>query len=186
MDTPLIAVAENGHDNCVAQLLKAGVDVNLTDDMGNTALMWASMTDHWKCVSALLGTGVDVNKANNHGDISLMCAARKGDEQGLSELISAGADVNKVNKLGNTSFTIARSKHHEQCMTILTTGGAGVNMSDLHSRESVDGLEIIKADTTIEMANGEGELNTSKSMSLKQECVLSKDSDTAMKADSVK
>ena len=51
-----MVAAENGHDNCVVQLMKAGAEVNTTDDLGNTdvgamADMWASMADKankWK------------------------------------------------------------------------------------------------------------------------------------------
>ena len=185
--TPLMVVAENGHDNCVAQLIKLGADVNIADDMGNTALMWASMADQYKCVSALIEAEADVNKANNHGYVSLMCAAKKGDDQWFSDLIRAGADVNKVNKLGSTAFTIASSQHHEKCINVLTKEAVGVNTSKLHSEESIDGHECRNDDTIGEMVDVEGDLDTSESllMNLQQECVLSEESDTAMKAHSM-
>ena len=146
--------------------------MNIDDDMGNSALLWASMADQYECVSALLKEGAIVNKANKHGYVSLMCAARKGDDQWLSDLIRAGADVNRISKLGETAFIIASSKNHQQCMSILRQEGVDVNTSHVPSSDSISQggadvntshippSDLISQEMETNQINGDNQVNT--------------------------
>src|SRR5690242_13451228 len=60
-------------------LLKLGVDVNVQDHLGNSALHYASAAGHVQAVSRLLANNkIQVNVANNMGDTPLhkVCLSR--------------------------------------------------------------------------------------------------------------
>ena len=91
----LIRAAINGHDTCVAGLIKAGADVNKTDQYGANALMRAAY-GYDKCVDVLIRAGA-------HGITSLMQTAMNGSEKCIDILVRAGADVNARSKNGFTA-----------------------------------------------------------------------------------
>ena len=70
-------------------LLKA--DVNVKNNNGTTALIWAASNGHAKVVSALIAAGADVNVKNNNGTTALMWAAYNGHAKVVSLLKKAGA-----------------------------------------------------------------------------------------------
>lgn len=63
-DLPYIhEAAKRGHADQVKELVdtpEGKKDVNSTDPLGNTPLLWAVMGDHDECVKVLLGAGVFV------------------------------------------------------------------------------------------------------------------------------
>jgi ankyrin repeat protein len=59
--SPLILSAQNGHLGCVKLLLKAGADVDTTDDSGKPALAYAVKSDSLDIAEALIQRGANVN-----------------------------------------------------------------------------------------------------------------------------
>src|SRR4030042_2013853 len=59
----LLSAASKGHTNGAAMLIEHGVDVNLKDNDGMTALMWAAREGHTDAVAMLIDKGSDVNSS---------------------------------------------------------------------------------------------------------------------------
>ncbi|ACO61073.1 predicted protein, partial [Micromonas commoda] len=59
--TPLHVAAKEGHTPVVAELIRAGADVNVPSSDGATPLMWAASNGHEACALALIQAGADVN-----------------------------------------------------------------------------------------------------------------------------
>ncbi|MBQ7069621.1 MAG: ankyrin repeat domain-containing protein, partial [Synergistaceae bacterium] len=79
----------------VITAIKYGVDVNVKDNDGWTALMRAADNGNAEAVNILIKAGADVNAKNNYyGSTALMIAARQGNAETVNALIKAGADVN--------------------------------------------------------------------------------------------
>ena len=55
--------AIEGHAPVITELIKAGADVNATDDYGNTPLHYATRSREEDCVALLLALGAGVHKA---------------------------------------------------------------------------------------------------------------------------
>ena len=55
--------AENGRTKCLKLLLKAGPDVNKSDEFG-TSLKYAICSGSYDCACALIEAGADVNSRN--------------------------------------------------------------------------------------------------------------------------
>lgn len=71
------AVGES-HEACMRTLVELGADVNMANECGYTALMFAAMTGREACVRALIKLRADVNKANKDGGTALMLAETGG------------------------------------------------------------------------------------------------------------
>ena len=77
----LISAVRNRHTESVEQLLKYGVDVNVTDDSGNTALMKSIKVSSNSVFHLLLNHGADVNAENNKGETALYLAVTQSHEE---------------------------------------------------------------------------------------------------------
>ena len=99
---PLISAAWKGHSNCLSELIGSGAYVNMRNNEGSTALMYAA--GHAACVSQLIGSGAEVNIQNNNGLTALILSAMSGHTVCLHELIGSGAHVNMQDDIGQTAL----------------------------------------------------------------------------------
>lgn len=80
--TPLffaVVSGPNGHPDVVGLLLKAGSEVNLTDNKGRSALHYAAELGQDDTIEMLLAAGADPNVAeNNTGRTALHLAIENG------------------------------------------------------------------------------------------------------------
>ena len=126
--TPLIYAAENGHDNCLELLIKAGADVN-RQKVGKTALSAAAENGENKCVDMLIEAGADVNPKKFIGETILMLAVEH--EKCVESLIKAGANVNAScagrNGTSITATYYAAEFGYDKSLRLLLEAGADVN-----------------------------------------------------------
>jgi uncharacterized protein len=74
----LLTMVENGYVSMVTLLLEKGVDPNVKDSMGRTALLLAVSNGKEEVVELLLEKEADLNASNSVGRTALMLAAEKG------------------------------------------------------------------------------------------------------------
>ena len=66
--TPLIAAIYQGNTNVAHYLIASGADVNIPDNSGKTAIMWAMISDdNVDIVKDLIAHGADLNARDKHG-----------------------------------------------------------------------------------------------------------------------
>ena len=78
MADALIDAVEKNDVPLVKNLIERGVDVNVVDRDGVTALIWAARKGFRECAKLLLGANADVEKANRFGWAPLHHASRNG------------------------------------------------------------------------------------------------------------
>ncbi|MBI3676793.1 MAG: ankyrin repeat domain-containing protein [Proteobacteria bacterium] len=130
--SPLMRAAAEGNADVVKALLAHGAQVDLRNEIGETALMsGAKGGGDRDTVAALLAAHPDVNARNNDGQTALMYAvgARKVDitegdynadlEDVVSELLAAGADPSIQDKDGNTALSLAKSPKYQTALPLL-------------------------------------------------------------------
>ena len=83
--------------------LKAGADVNVTDKLYRTALMWAATWGHEKCVDLLIGEDADADMEDTDGKTALI---KTKNYKCACALISAGADINKQDERGGLGWLL--------------------------------------------------------------------------------
>ena len=83
-------VAEIGNVDMMIGLINSGIDINMQNDDGDTALICAAREGKDKCVEILCKKGADINMQNKFRNTALICAALKGKEKCVEILCKKG------------------------------------------------------------------------------------------------
>lgn len=99
--TALMQAAQCGQSWSVWKLLQMGASIDMRDDDGRTALMWAVMYGHKDTAQSLLENGkADIDAKDNGGSTPLMLAAERGHREVIEMLLEKGANINEKNVVG--------------------------------------------------------------------------------------
>jgi ankyrin repeat protein len=133
--TPLMTAASYrpGYAQSVAMLIEAGADVNLRDDKGETALMYAVRSHTPKIVEHLLLAGADVNARSEKGSTALMaCVGERSTpaDTYVNMLLAGGADPNIQDENGRTALIKAAINERASSIKALLAGGAPPDLRD--------------------------------------------------------
>lgn len=117
----LIWAAEDGNNQVVAELIKAGADVNSKTAVGGTnALALAAQNGHLEVVRTLIEAGADVNEPAIEGWTPLMKAAFFGHEGIAQTLLEAGAEPGARDANGKTAIDHAKRAGNQQIVGLLS------------------------------------------------------------------
>uniref|UniRef100_A0A3Q2PN88 Oxysterol-binding protein n=1 Tax=Fundulus heteroclitus TaxID=8078 RepID=A0A3Q2PN88_FUNHE len=162
--TALHLACNSGHRDVVEELLKAGVDVNLQDNVGDTPLHKAAYTGRKEIVLLLLRYDARATIINGAAKIPkdvteddeiitmleaaerremrrreerLLEAAREGDLSTLSKLLGAqeAPDINCRDSVGNTPLHCAAYRGQKHCITKLLKSGASPNVRNTNGMQ---------------------------------------------------
>ena len=107
-----------------------GLNVDIRDGNGDTALHKAVREGHLQVIQVLVSSGADVDMKNKFGNTALHWAAHEGHLQVVQHLLSSGADVNVKDNDGYTALHWAARKGNLQVLQHLLSSGADVNVKD--------------------------------------------------------
>lgn len=154
-NSPLHYSAAHGHHEIVYLLLESGVDINLRNYRGQTALMQACQHGHWEVVQTLTIFKANIHKADYlNGGTALHLAAlnghtrcirliladyipstgnfwnalQTGDQKSISEFDQSGLRevINKTSDGGITALHMAALNAHVESVQLLLDLGASV------------------------------------------------------------
>ena len=123
--TALMLAAQRGHSAVVAELVKAGADVNVKDRNGMTAVLLARNYDVIHQLWIQHAGGVTHLSKEDRSRI-LWHACDKGDLSMIQSLIKAGCDVDHVHK-GQTLVMMATLRGHDRIVKELILANCDVN-----------------------------------------------------------
>jgi ankyrin repeat protein len=104
----------------VQLLLKHGVDINLQNHMGQTALHKASQCGHLGTIELILNQNVDVDALDHGGSTPLHLAISNG-HLGIAQLLlKHGASVHTQNNRGETLFQAASARGLQEITELLS------------------------------------------------------------------
>ncbi len=144
-------VVRGGCLDSVLALLNEGVDVNIQDDDGDTALHIAAAEDRLDIVQALLNAGADVSIKNFKSATSLCMAAKNGNLEMASLLLDAEEDIEvscEEGEWGPVHYAALRN-HSDVVLLLLNRGYEAdaqdtIGMTPLHIAAENNSLDVLK------------------------------------------
>jgi len=166
--TPLMHAVKQQNPQMVEMLANFGANVNISDDLEDTALVWASSMNNFEIVKILLEKGADPDKGNFtpvmwsafHGNVqmlklfleyranlnsrthegwtALMWTAEKGNIQAMWELLRRGAKVNMQNNTGQTALMFASRSGNIATVGLLLKKGGDSSIVDFDKKTALD------------------------------------------------
>jgi len=167
VDQEIIDAVKTHDVKAVEALIDQGVDVNIVQADGSTALHWAVEANNLAIVDLLLKAGASVSAENDYGVMPLWLAATNGSAEIINKLLQAGASVNKTLPTGESVLMTAARTGKVDAIELLLRHGANINavqtskgqsalmwaISEQHF-EAVDTLIRHGADITLRTASG--------------------------------
>lgn len=122
--------AIKGCTELVEYLVHIGIDVNLTNNKGDTPVLWAARWNHLQTARSLIYLGANLQHQNDKGSSPLYWAVRYGFEDMVELLINEGkADVHQERTMGLRSpIVLAATLGYATITEILLKNGANANI----------------------------------------------------------
>ncbi|XP_059151252.1 uncharacterized protein LOC131937670 [Physella acuta] len=141
----------DGRDKEVKRQLKRKVEVNLVQQDGWSALMFASKFGHKKIVELLIKHGANVACVDRSGRDALMIASEFGHDTTVQLLLKHGADVTRCKRVGWNAFMLASKNGHNAILERLLESGADINQSNLIGQNALLLAAEFGHDKTVEL-----------------------------------
>ncbi|MDF1861600.1 MAG: ankyrin repeat domain-containing protein [Verrucomicrobiales bacterium] len=116
----LIVAAGAGDFESLVFFQDAGLEIDSTDQNGNTALIKASSAGQLATVERILGMGADPRHVNVAGRDALLAASAMGYDEVARMLMSRGADAELKDKEGWSALSIAAYNGHSDVVSLLS------------------------------------------------------------------
>jgi ankyrin repeat protein len=116
----VLDLARTGDTEQLAELLDAGVPVNLTNAAGDSLLILAAYHAHQDMVRLLLDRGADTARVNDRGQTALGAAVFRQAGGIVELLLAAGADPRHG---GRSAIEVARFFQLEEMLRLLEPAG---------------------------------------------------------------
>jgi ankyrin repeat protein len=127
----LTELAYQGDINSIAKLLKQGINPDIPDHNGETALIAASSKGYLAIIKLLINYGADINYAPDNGWSALAAAIVRKQEDIVDLLLEAGATLTPSKLyIGKPPLMLAAMYGHEKIVQSLLRKGAPLDRID--------------------------------------------------------
>jgi|GEM_PF-5802001 hypothetical protein len=126
-------------------------DVNITDYIGSTALIYAAANGRTEAVRALIDKGANVNAVDTTANSALMQASINGHADTVQALIKAGADLDEKDSTGSTALICAVIKNRIDPIKSLIKAGAYIDNKDCIGRTALIYAAIFENAEAVEL-----------------------------------
>ncbi|MDL4619908.1 ankyrin repeat domain-containing protein [Citrobacter amalonaticus] len=126
--TDYLMAAQQGDVETLISCLEQGVDVNICNRHGQTAIILASLHQKYDCVTALIRAGADINQQDQTCLNPFLLSCLNNDLTLLRLILPANPDLNRLTRFGGVGLTPACEKGHLDIVkTLLTQTTINVN-----------------------------------------------------------
>ena len=130
-DKNFFKVATEGNTIAIDLFLTAGIDPNIKNPSGYTALMLAGMGGHTEiCKSILKNNKTDPNAKGLQDATALHLTAKKGNTAAVQIILSFQAKVDAEDKFGTTPLMYAAELGQTRCCEALLIKGAKIDFQN--------------------------------------------------------
>lgn len=107
-----LIAAEQGQLETLKKCLDNGVDINLANRQGRTAVINASLNKHYECVSFLINAGADIDKQDQTCFNPFLLSCLNNDLTLLRLVLPANPNLDLLTRFGGVGITPASEKGH--------------------------------------------------------------------------
>lgn len=131
--SPLMIASEHGHLDVVRFLCKQvdSFHVNIANQAGGTALIYAAAAGHLAVVRYLIDAGAAINAQTKDGHSALTKAAQRGHTEVVKELLRDRASAAQVTATGHSALVLAALGDYDACVEVLVS--ANTDMAAFNS-----------------------------------------------------
>ena len=129
----LFAAAERDDSLVVEELAKKGLDLNVTDNEGKTAVFYANRNRCIAALSTLINCGATFKLEEIDAKAVLFFAAQEGDPDDIKVLYSKGVDLNITDSKGKTAVFYA-NKNCVEALCELIAHGASFELEEIDAK----------------------------------------------------
>lgn len=130
--TPSMLLLQKRANSVFKLMLQKGINVNATDNDGNTLLFYALRYNLFDTANDLIEKGASVNIQNNNGITPLMIAACASDIAPIKAILNKEVNIDFQDLYyKNTALDLAISRYNEEIAKILLDAGASCSLSDI-------------------------------------------------------
>lgn len=144
-ETPLLIATHENFIDIAKQLIDAGADINVQDQISDSPYLYAGAQGKTEILAYMLDKQVpDQQKVNRFGGNALIPAAEKGHLDNVKLLLKDGrSDIDHQNNYGYTALIEAvalrdGSEIYQQIVKVLLEGGADKTLKDNTGRTAED------------------------------------------------
>lgn len=119
--TDYLMAAQQGDVETLISCLEQGVDVNICNRQGQTAIILASLHQKYDCVTALIRAGADINQQDQTCLNPFLLSCLNNDLTLLRLILPANPDLNRLTRFGGVGLTPACEKGHLDIVKALLT-----------------------------------------------------------------
>jgi ankyrin repeat protein len=131
----LMMLDDDATSDLVWDLLNAGAEVNLKDNVGNTPLMQVATLNNLEALKTLLDAGADVNFKNKQGRTALLLAASEGLVNNVRALVLGGADINAIDEDDMDALAHAAENDHAAVVRFLKSKGVSETVAKVEKEQ---------------------------------------------------
>ena len=107
-----LTAAEQGQLDVLKKCLDNGIDINVTNRQGRTAIINASLNKHYECVSLLISAGADIDKQDQTCFNPFLLSCLNNDLTLLRLVLPANPNLDLLTRFGGVGITPASEKGH--------------------------------------------------------------------------
>lgn len=129
--TEFLSAAEQGDTQALKSCLASGVDINVANRQGRTALIIASLHKQYDSVTLLIEAGADINHQDQTCLNPFLISCLHNDLTLLRIVLPAQPDLNRLTRFGGVGLTPACEKGHVDIVReLLTRTDINVNQTN--------------------------------------------------------
>jgi serine/threonine protein kinase len=151
-----IRVVEDGDTGAVDLFLAAGMNPDVKDATGRTALIRAASRGSNNISRKLLSRGADVNARDQTGSTALMESAQGDHKETTKVLLEQGAGVNLTDNNGQTALIRAAAQGRAEIVRMLLNKGARIEIRGKDGRDALTWAEINNKSDVIDLLKKAG------------------------------
>ncbi|QIX94823.1 ankyrin repeat domain-containing protein [Cedecea sp. FDAARGOS_727] len=110
--TEFLTAAERGDTATLKKCLGQGVEINVTNRQGRTAVTIASLNQQYDCVALLIDAGADINMQDETCFNPFLLSCLNNDLRLLRLVLPAKPDLTRLTRFGGVGITPASEKGH--------------------------------------------------------------------------